>query len=395
MAAGNHDQKYFVKRPESYVQNKLKNDFSWSDPRGSYSIDAQGNFYNNDERELRSLIPNYNSKYGSDLTAGFDPSEKDGRPLDSLLYWIVLNKNTISKTSSGPGKRLDAEFVFTVGAMRRLLATLFDTDGNYKQPWKMYAIKYNGTIYISSVKDFTETVGPPQEPKLGCQNRDEELKMISFMGLKFEELISKLEPGKSQGKPADRKVDGRQGFYSVRRGKFGGRHLVLTRAQVDFAENDEYVECKLCPDFYTGQDEWKFSMYKLRNWWYHMYAANMKQVIYGIRDGPKLKQVCRIRQSEIPRQVKNPNLSCPLVIQSALRSWNPMASIGFVDDFLQWLKGIVVEDSHGMDGGRAVQYVLEWGIRSSFIGYSREEVRMSNFVLLPDWYITEMSAFFG
>lgn len=154
------------------------------------------------------------------------------------------------------------------------------------------------------------------------------------------------------------------------------------------------MECKLCKE-YTGRDEWKFLMNKLRDWWYHMYAGDMKQVIYGIRDGSRLKQVSRVTQSEIPHQVKYPRMSCPPNIESALRSWNPQASIGFVDDFLQWLKGVVVEDSYGMEEGRAVQYVLEWERGSSSIACSREEARMPNFVLLPDWYIREMSAFFG
>lgn len=104
MAYWNQNKNHkIVSSPESYVNNG-DHEFSCSE-LGSFSIDHQGNFYNNNKRELSSLIPNYQSKCGSDLTAGFDPSvplshSNLDRPLDPFLRWIVLNKEKISGGTS-------------------------------------------------------------------------------------------------------------------------------------------------------------------------------------------------------------------------------------------------------------------------------------------------------
>lgn len=124
--------------------------------------------------------------------------------------------------------------------MKMFLATVFNTEkyGAYKDTWKMYVAKYNGTIYISNKEDNILTVAidsKRKEPKLSCRDQNEERKKIIYMGLKLEEVLSVTR--ESQDRPSDRKVEGRQGFYSVKKGKFCGHHLVLIRSQIDFVEN--------------------------------------------------------------------------------------------------------------------------------------------------------------
>lgn len=90
---------YKVKSPSSYSST---NTFPCSEV-GCYSIDKDGTLHNNDRRELHSLKTNYEQLVGSDLSAGFTPSEGDyffkniERPFDALLYWTVKNKDKLLK----------------------------------------------------------------------------------------------------------------------------------------------------------------------------------------------------------------------------------------------------------------------------------------------------------
>jgi len=124
--------------------------------------------------------------------------------------------------------------------MKRLLATVFNT-GDYKTPWQMYAVKYNGTIYISHVEEVRPAIkeGEIREPQLRCHTREEEVGKILYMGKQFEKVISEAQTQDTSSANEDRgiKVEERQGFYSVSVGTFGGRHRLLTRSEIDGIEN--------------------------------------------------------------------------------------------------------------------------------------------------------------
>jgi len=124
--------------------------------------------------------------------------------------------------------------------MKRLLATVFNT-GDYKTPWKMYAVKYNGTIYISHVEEVRPAPKGKdiREPKLRCHTSEEEAGKISYMGKQFEKVISEAQTQDTSSAKGDGgfTVEERQGFYSVSVGTFGGRHRLLTRSEVDGIEN--------------------------------------------------------------------------------------------------------------------------------------------------------------
>ena len=114
MANLNQNRSYTVNPPASYLRNpelvegNPKSKFSCSE-LGSYSIDSNRNFYNNNKRELRSLIPNYDDMEGSDLTEDFDPllnHSNHDRPLDMFLHWIVLNKGNIAGSTGGSGQAM-------------------------------------------------------------------------------------------------------------------------------------------------------------------------------------------------------------------------------------------------------------------------------------------------
>ena len=150
---------------------------------------------------------------------------------------------------------------------------------------------------------------------------------------------------------------------------------------------------KMCME-YTGREEWKFPMYKLRDWWYHMYAGDMKKIIYGIRDGTCLVRLSSLTRDSIPSRIRYPTMSCPPRIGEALTSWNPGSCVGFANDFLQWLKGIVVED--GYEGpGSVVQYKLEWKVGfPEEVSCTRSEATNCDYVLLLPWFTQEMSLAF-
>ena len=151
---------------------------------------------------------------------------------------------------------------------------------------------------------------------------------------------------------------------------------------------------KMCME-YTGREEWKFPMYKLRDWWYHMYAGDMKKIIYGLRDGTRLVSLSSIARESIPSQIgSSSTMSSPPSIRQALSSWKPYSCVGFADDFLQWLKGIVVED--GYEGpGSVVQYKLEWKVGfPEEVSCTRSEAANCDYVLLPPWFTQEMSLAF-
>ena len=135
---------------------------------------------------------------------------------------------------------MEFDFVLTRRTLKLLLATVFNT-GDYKTPWKMYAVKYNGTIYISHVEEVRPAPkgGDIREPKLRCQTREEEVGKISYMGKQFEKVISDAQTQGTSSANGNRgiTVEERQGFYSVSVGTFGGRHRLLTRSEVDGIEN--------------------------------------------------------------------------------------------------------------------------------------------------------------
>ncbi|XP_068754969.1 decapping and exoribonuclease protein-like [Montipora capricornis] len=379
---------YRVKSPASYSSTST---FPCTE-LGCYSIDKDGTLHNNDRRELRSLKTKLNDKqlFERDLSDGFTPSKGDyffkniKRPLDALLYWTVQNKGKLLKEDdTGENKRLDVDFVLTCGTVKRLLATVFNT-GKFKTAtsWKMYAVKYNGTIYISHVEEVRPQTGGDIE----------ELKKNCYMGKQFEMVISEALTQDTSSANGDKgtAVEGRQGFYSVSVGTFGGRHRLLTRSEVDGIENGTYIEMKMCIE-YTGQEEWKFPMNKLRDWWYHMYAGDMKKIIYGIRDRTRLVGLSRLDRESIPSQIQYPTMSCPPRVGQALSSWDPRSCVGFADDFLQWLKGIVVEDAYEVSGP-VVQYELEWNVGlPEEVSCTRAEAAN---VLLPTWFTQEMSLAF-
>lgn len=161
-----------------------------------------------------------------------------------------------------------------------------------------------------------------------------------------------------------------------------------------FPSKGTYIEMKMCME-YTGREEWKFPMYKLRDWWYHMYAGDMKKIIYGIRDGTRLVRLSSLARESIPSQIRwFSTMSCPRSIGQALSTWDPGSCVGFVDDFLQWLKGIVVEDA--CEGpGPVVQYKLEWNVGfPEEVSCTRSEATNCDYVLLPPWFTQEMSLAF-
>lgn len=113
----------------------------------------------------------------------------------------------------------------------------------------MYAVKYNGTIYISHVEEVRPAPkGPIREPKLCCRTREEEVGKISYMGKQFEKVISEVQTQDTKSANGDRgiTVKERQGFYSVSVGTFGGRHRLLTRSEVDGIENVRNNTVKPC-----------------------------------------------------------------------------------------------------------------------------------------------------
>jgi len=144
---------------------------------------------------------------------------------------------------------------------------------------------------------------------------------------------------------------------------------------------------------YTGREEWKFPMYKLRDWWYHMYAGDIKKIIYGVRDGTRLARLSSLDRESIPSPIRYPTMSCPPRVQQALSSWDPRSCVGFVDEFLQWLKGIVVENA--LEGsGPMVQYKFEWNVGSEKVSCTRSEATKCDYVLLPSWFTQKMSLAF-
>lgn len=159
-----------------------------------------------------------------------------------------------------------------------------------------------------------------------------------------------------------------------------------------FPPKGTYIEMKMCME-YKGREEWKFPMYKLRDWWYHMYAGDMKKIIYGIRDGTRLVRLSSLSRESIPSQIRCAKMSCPPAVGQALSSWDHHSCVGFTDDFLQWLKGIVVEDA--CEGsGPVVQYKLEWNVGFSEVSCTRSEATNCDYVLLPPWFTQEMSSAF-
>ena len=161
-----------------------------------------------------------------------------------------------------------------------------------------------------------------------------------------------------------------------------------------FPPKRTYIEMKMCLKYPAGE-EWKFPMYKLRDWWYHMYAGDMKKIIYGLRDGTRLVSLSSIARESIPSQIgSSSTMSSPPSIRQALSSWKPYSCVGFADDFLQWLKGIVVEDAY--EGpGPVVQYKLEWKVGfPEEVSCTRSEATNCDYVLLLPWFTQEMSLAF-
>ena len=133
-------------------------------------------------------------------------------------------------------------------------------------------------------------------------------------------------------------------------------------------------------------------MYKLRDWWYHIYAGDMEKIIYGIRDGTRLARLTSLDRESISSQIRCPTMSCPPRIRQALLSWDPNSCVGFADDFLQWLKGIVVEDACEAGSGPVVHYKLEWNVGlPEKVSCTRSEATNCDYVLLPSWFTQEMS----
>lgn len=346
-------------KPVSYFHREL----------GYFSIDQDRSFSLNKSKLGTLNLPPDCMHLDINLNVGFE-EWKDlpnvQQHLDSLLHWILLNKEKMTFKDLG----LNVDFVTSRGNLARMLNVL---SGKDKKGWTLLATRYRGTIYLSHVEaDNDQDLSP-----FGWR--------VCYWGKRFELEVTKMDWSGTSECDQDKKKHGPikayPGFFSVVRFQLEN-HTIVLRAEVDAQtpstgdQGSEYVELKVTTETIIHA-EWAFKQRRLVPWWCQSIVSGTPLIVYGVRDyDGHVRNIDGIRTEEIPKYVGQENL-------------DKDKYLFVLSEMLSWIKNDVCVVDHQV-------YTIQWNPNAKELGITANlsHGNDSN-KFLRDWYVTDMEDYYA
>ncbi|WPK26828.1 hypothetical protein PUMCH_004190 [Australozyma saopauloensis] len=240
------------------------------------------------------------------------------------------------------GKKIKADIITFRGIMTKLLTLPY----NLNSPIDMYAIAYDGQIFLKNNDELDQSRRDKEQEELSSNpQKKEHLERCEYVGYKFETITTLPKPWAQCSRPMIEKrpkkvVNNYEQYISVVRSGIGKVKTVLA-GEVDciwdfLPEGGEnilphYAELKTSRVVDTPHHAMQFEK-KLFRTWAQCFLIGIKRVVYGFRDDQYiLKDVevydteeipLLIKDNEIPRS-NNPRILCIEALKwyGALLEW--------------------------------------------------------------------------
>ena len=166
-----------------------------------------------------------------------------------------------------------------------------------------------------------------------------------------------------------------EAFCSVVRARLN-KHSLLFGAEVDCCSlkngkvipSESYVELKTSRIMDSPRLYRNFANFKLLKYWAQSYLAGVPTIVCGLRD-----------DNGIVRKIETfDTLEIPKIARKDDAKWNPSVCLNFCDEFLAWVKSIVVEDD------RHVVYSFIFEDPFQFVKVEKRPYGTE--VFLPNWF---------
>lgn len=325
---------------------------------GCFSLDEMRNFQD-DKSQLRYFVqPPAGKSFSYNLRAGYNTyiekndDVKEG--LKHLLTWIINHREVFALKDQNAQQQcndfsFNTDFISWRGHFTKFLITPYQL----REPWKMAATLFKGTIFISEIET--------EKARFERVNRSEMHKEMCYWGYKFEDYMTKAPPpfssssstaqgasdseGTSDSEEPPSVVNSNEAYCSVVRTrlKYGGESFsVLVGAEVDCCIKghpkgppDNYIELKTSKMFATAKDKDKFCRYKLLKFWAQSFLSGLPKIVVGLRDDDGLVSATKDFST-----LKIPSYS----EDGCVVKWNETLCINFLHQFLSWVKKVVLVD---------------------------------------------------
>lgn len=340
---------------------------------GHFSLDGKRDFHNN-ASQLRYYVPPMNTHNLSfDLRKGYDTcilkDEEIQERLTHLLTWIKKNRqkfqlNNQSKSDDkSKDKRLNTDFISWRGHFTKFLCTPYEK----REPWKIAATLFNGTIFLSEVE--TEKA---KKDRLHRSPRHHEM---CYWGYKFEDYTTQPVSDKKDEEDDDI-VNTNEAYCSVVRTRLN-KHSILIGAEVDccLMNNSQkppanYIELKTTRIMYKFKQKANFARYKLLKFWAQSFLAGIPKIVVGMRNDDGV--VSQITSYE--------TLNIPHVSKQHSNEWDASVCMNFLDALLTWLKEEVTQE------GPDIVYMIHFEYPFEKISIKLVDDGSERF--LPDWFVS-------
>lgn len=324
------------------------------------------------KRYLRTPVP---SEPMLNLNKGYANAVRISRismaPRESVLRWVILNKDKVVKCSSneeapssGPEtKSVSTDFI----CHRRCLTVPMCTPFNEENSWRLTACRHRGIVYIHDHPTKDEIDEYIKER--GIKNLDR----MMYWGVKFHRIMTTPEPG--VGPEEDELVREGDTYNAVLRGQLGSHSLLMATEvkAVDPSvkcESDStagYVEFKTNRKCSTAWHHSKFCKHKLLSCWAQSRLAGVPRALCGFRDDEGwLVDIKEFDVMTIPDKAEG--------------QWSEDVCMRFCDRLLSFIKEHVKGDD-----GRTV-YFFEYLPSSREITCTRL-TDPGKLYALPDWFL--------
>ncbi|XP_077980374.1 decapping and exoribonuclease protein-like [Glandiceps talaboti] len=343
---------------------------------GSFSIDINRTFYNDNRQLSYYYPPKDRHRLGFDLGHGYDTfirKLEDHRDrLDLVLKWVQANRQKfrLNKGATEPNdckkeSNLHTDFITWRGHLTKLLCTPYEN----RDGWMMAVSLFNGTYYMSEVE--TEEA---REQRLNMPDRQKEM---TYWGHKFEQYVTSVDG--QQEPDTEGAVNNCDGYCSVVRTRLNTHSLVFS-GEVDCCQSPKhksqshYIELKTSREMDSERQYRNFKRFKLIKWWAQSFLVGVPTIICGFRDDDG--KVVRLESFE--------TLRVPDLQKGERYAWNPSVCLNFCDEFLTFVKKVVKRDDP------QVVYLFEWNPTAKQVTFTVHEEPEHHF--LRDWYMDNMTA---
>lgn len=253
-----------------------------------------------------------------DLNEGYDRFRDKDR---FELHPGSLDPILTSVLRASPELLERADFVTWRGALTFIMTTPYCRE----ESWHLEAQRVGTTIFLN-------VVNPPEKIESERKKTKRDLTMC-YWGFSFEDKC--CNGGRKES------IDCEESFISVVKTKVGNNRIVMggevdcCTAQSSPETGYEYLELKTTRNMQKEGDFVWFKKKKLIKWWAQSFLLGVQTIIAGYRDN---KGICtnigEYKTLEIPRMVRE-----------VPGGWDGNVCIGFLHDFLEWLKMQVISKS--------------------------------------------------